>query len=740
MPHSERANSTRNDTSLPGSVRESALHPSPEQDGGLEPKPENESIAEPRPGKNSVLQLSPEKKITPESHEGESASEPSPEWKKAFKSWQEAWPSHTYFFAIIFLCMSFYSGYYIIVNVKDGLDKNYLSISLNFMMFILSVTRSFVLFLDPYHQGKIFKDKLVLQLMWSIGTPCLLASDSLCILALAESANVNLKHQRFQRLSNILIVIFLHFFLVITTEVIVSAHSNAKVMILFCQVFSIIWGAFLGLWYFSLAHKINKVLFKAVGRRKTRGDRVYFSLIYFSSAANLFTSALILYSAVGVFGVYSKVKWVKAWPWYVFQTGQRLSEVIAALLVFTVSAKRNRIKKNVNNVLQRNDENFENDFIDKSLSKIANEIPQTSRSRRMSMFSAVHQSKLTFNTETIDSLASSNVNSILSSRGQNLSSLSEIREKKMLSVSETRQKDPNDDDNTTVLNENKNTTGRRMSMFSQLQEIKLSANENFISNVEGASSSTPFINIPSINQLSTNSASIKAPCKTTKSSNTPTISMPKIPSTTEIENEKDKAPSQRQRRMSMFSQLQELKLSSSILTENSIHKNSSKESHENKKSVFPRVLQFLSNGGKKHKRRRRNKIFCACKSMEIITQEERDLTGIKMANSYDNSTIYISDKCDIPRDAQDNYKTRGRVANTMIQRDRLLNNEWKKGRRSLIAGLRDKVEIGRMKIVEDEREYMEEKYDGTMMTKAICDQKGKKNHCLVNMDEKKKRL
>ena len=158
-----------------------------------------------------------------------------------------------------------------------------------------------------------------------------------------------LTHQRFQRLPNIIVVICLHFVLVIATDIVVSSHSSAKVSL--CHVFSITWGALLGLWYFTLAHKINHVLFKAAGRRKSRCDRIYLLLIYLSSAANLFTCVLILYSAAGVFGIYSEVEFVEAWSWYSLQTGMRVSEVIAAVLVFTVSAKRNRIKNKVYNVI-----------------------------------------------------------------------------------------------------------------------------------------------------------------------------------------------------------------------------------------------------------------------------------------------------------------------------------------------------------------------------------------------------
>ncbi|XP_028395931.1 uncharacterized protein LOC114519944 [Dendronephthya gigantea] len=475
----ERLNFTASSTSEPSPEGDGTSEPSPEGDGTFEPSPEGDGTSEPEgdgtsePEDDGTSEPEGEGKSEPEP-QPETWPEPGPEWEKAYKLWKSAWPAHNYIFAIIFLLMAFYSGYYVVFNVKDGLRKKYLSISLNVMMFILSITRSFVLFFDPYHQGTLMKEKLILHMMWSIGTPCLLASDSLCILALAESANVNLTHQRFQRLSNILVVISLHFVLVITTDIVVSAHMSAKVMILFCQVFSVIWGSFLGFWYIALAQKMNKVLFKAAGRRKTRGDRVYLLLIYLSSAANLFTCVLIIYSAAGVFGVYSEVEFVEAWPWFTLQTGMRTSEVLGALLVFTVSAKRNRMKNKVDIIIVCGETTEGRESSDtltttQTLNNLHGQhlnIPswkrpshtsadnsegsRSPRARKMSLFSELHETKLS------------------------ATGVGKTQQRNSFLISKTSGKMAGNL-NVHPTNNNVSGNGRRMSMFSQLQELKLSA-------------------------------------------------------------------------------------------------------------------------------------------------------------------------------------------------------------------------------------------------------------------------
>ena len=617
---------------------ESESEPSPETtseprpESAFEPSPEGEVTSGPNPtNTNSTSEPSPEDQVTSEP-EPEAWPEPGPDWEKAYELWRSAWPAHTYLFAIIFLLMAFYSGYYIVVNVKDGLGKKYLSISLNVMMFLLSITRSFVLFLDPYHQGTLIQNKLTLQLMWSIGTPCLLASDSLCILALAESASLNLTHQRFQRLPNIVIVICLHFVLVIATDIVVSSHSSAKVMILYCQVFSITWGTLLGMWYFTLAHKINHVLFKAVGRRKSRADRIYLLLIYLSSAANLFTCVLILYSAAGVFGIYSEVEFVEAWPWYSLQTGMRMSEVIAAVLVFTVSAKRNRIKNKVQNVIVCGQKQDSKDLTDTySTTPTVNNLYPASRNRRMSMFSAVHQSKISTHDipckDPTDSASQLQPPHMLMSgkmdnpatRGRRMSLFSQLHESK-LTASHVARRNPiqnqglalkNGNSNVQATNEDTSLNGRRMSMFSQLQQMKLSANANSTPFILGSKvtsqSTTPSDENQNVRSGNGRRMSMFSQLQELKmSTNANTSISPGLKSkqtlrlhqSTESENEKHTIPLNKGRRMSMFSQLQELKMSSNG---NSSLQSSVASSIPNEKddtntrtsSILSRVHQFV---------------------------------------------------------------------------------------------------------------------------------------------------
>ncbi|XP_078350382.1 uncharacterized protein LOC144635178 [Oculina patagonica] len=325
-----------------------------------EPRPKTETIPKTQVEPRSEGEVNPRGETTSEPKnepEGESEPyaepetwpEPGPQWKKAFEQWKAAWHIHVYLFASAFLAIGFYAGYYVVLNIYDGLGGKYLSVCLNAMVLLFGITRAFVLFLDPYHQGGLIKALFVMRLLWSIGGPCLTASDSLIILALVETAQVNIAPPRFQKLGTISIVCGVHFVLVIVSDTVVSIYMEAKVMILLCQIFFSLWGIVLGAGYANLAYKLDKKLFSHKQIKDT-GDKIYIFLIYASAGANFFICGVMIYTMVGVFGVYADIDFVDAWHWWTLQTLFRSGEVITCVLIFTVSAKRSRVKRAMDEV------------------------------------------------------------------------------------------------------------------------------------------------------------------------------------------------------------------------------------------------------------------------------------------------------------------------------------------------------------------------------------------------------
>lgn len=352
---SETSMKSTSSTNQPNPEKEVSTYTSAEPESEPEIEPEGESKSE-------------------TAAEPETWSEPGPEWEKAFKLWKAAWPIHVYLFATAFLFIGIYAGYYVVLNIYDGLGRKYLSVCLNAMVLLFGMTRALVLFFDPYHQGNLIDALFFMRLLWSIGGPCLTASDSLIILALVETARVSVAPPMFQKLRTISIVIAIHFVLVVVADTLVSVYMEAKLMILLCQVFFSVWGITLGSGYVRLAYILDKKLFSHK-IEKDKADKIYVFLIYASGAANFFICGVMIYTMVSVFGVYTDITFVDAWHWLTLQTLFRSGEVATCVLIFTVSAKRTRIKAAVDEISE-----FD------SRSQISNTSPGFSAFRKLRTF------------------------------------------------------------------------------------------------------------------------------------------------------------------------------------------------------------------------------------------------------------------------------------------------------------------------------------------------------------------
>lgn len=319
--------------------------------------------------------------------------EPGPDWSRAFGEWGAAWEFHVYVFALIFLGFAVYAGYFIGHGLYVGLHQKYLGFCLNIVMFILGFTRAFSLFFDPYHQGNMIHDVRAMRVLWSLASPCLTSADCLVILALVETAKINLAPPKMQKLNVILPIIILHFILVLTTDCVVSEYVEAKAMLVFCQAFFITWGSILGVGYFVLGYKLDQKLFghKEV---KAKKDVLYLRLIYSSGVNNFILSAMFIYSSAGVFGVYSDVKFIDAWSWWAMQTCFRVSEVLSGILVFTVSAKRKSLKRKTDREAKKEyeveEDTLRDNFREQGTFDAKKLAMKTKKERKVSIFSNLY--------------------------------------------------------------------------------------------------------------------------------------------------------------------------------------------------------------------------------------------------------------------------------------------------------------------------------------------------------------
>lgn len=271
--------------------------------------------------------------------------EPEPDWDEAYTKWQDAWPMHTYGFAAVFTVITMIPPFELLRIHLDKARISPLKSTVLFIIFIFSLTRAITLFVDPYGSNNRFP-LVVTQLLFSLGHPCIISALSLLLLVLIDTTKMNIAPPRFQRVQFIIPVVIFHVILVIVTDFVVVYFLEAKVLLLMCQIYFLLLGSLLAIGYMSVGWKIHKNI-RANVNTKITGDNSMRRLLYLIIAcavASALISILTIYAAAGVFGVYSDVEHVEAWPWWIFQTLNRLLETTICIVVLLMNTKTTKRK------------------------------------------------------------------------------------------------------------------------------------------------------------------------------------------------------------------------------------------------------------------------------------------------------------------------------------------------------------------------------------------------------------
>lgn len=272
--------------------------------------------------------------------------EPEPDWDQAFGKWQAAWPLHTYGFGVIFTIIALIPTLELLRMHVDKGKMSALKSSLLVIIFIFSSTRAMALFVDPYGSTKRFH-LIVSQLLFSLGHPCIISALSLLLLVLIDTTKMNVAPPKFQRIQFIIPVVVFHVVLVIVTDFVVVYFLEAKVLLLVCQLYFLSLGFLLAAGYVRVGWKIH-VNIKANVNSKSAVDNSMRRLQYLIAACAVVSgliSVLTIYGAAGVFGVYSDVQYVEPWPWWIFQSFNRLLETTICIVILLMNTKASSKRK-----------------------------------------------------------------------------------------------------------------------------------------------------------------------------------------------------------------------------------------------------------------------------------------------------------------------------------------------------------------------------------------------------------
>lgn len=271
----------------------------------------------------------------PEPNAESSWPEPGPDWPVAFKKWEWAWELHVYGFGAAFTLVTLLPVLEMLRLHASKRRKTALKVTLLTMISVFCVTRAIALFVNPYGStGRL--DAGLTRLLFAIGNPCAISALSLLLLVLIDTTKMNVAPPKFQRLRYIIPVVVVHVILVIASDFIVANYLEAKDLILVCQLYYTVVGAFLTVGFAKVTYKISQNVAANVHRdKKMRKLQI---MILVSTVISATLLVVHLYAAVGVFGIYSDATHVEAWPWWVFQTCQRSLEVAMCLVVIQLNS------------------------------------------------------------------------------------------------------------------------------------------------------------------------------------------------------------------------------------------------------------------------------------------------------------------------------------------------------------------------------------------------------------------
>lgn len=284
-------------------------------------------------------------------------AEPSPNWLEAIKEWNWLWEVHIYGFGTIFVLITVFAMLYLIYSGKTTFSRQKLHLAvMNTALFTAGVLRALILFWDAYASSNDTTDLqlLVCIISWGISTACITSSLSIMLLIFLETTNISLGPARLKNLPCLMSITLANIFYLIMSDLVVWFHPRAKVMIFICHVTFAIWGLTVSFGYLVAAIRMRRNLRSSLGDmffdraldRDARRIRRLFVLMCSASWLGVTKFSLSLYTAIGEYGVFADIGYVKSWPWFAVQSSLRTLESLICAFIFFISLNNRKTNNN----------------------------------------------------------------------------------------------------------------------------------------------------------------------------------------------------------------------------------------------------------------------------------------------------------------------------------------------------------------------------------------------------------
>ena len=314
---------------------------------GLKDDPSNYTLSEPEAETTATIP----------SHRA--IGEPLPEWSSAIRSWGSAWLVYQYGFGAAFGSLALLTLIFLLrsLKIKGAARPKKAALHVLVLLFLFGLSRSLYLSVDAYNTKWIFP-QTISHILWSLGNPCIITAYVLVFLVLKNIFFMKERFKKWYTTRNIAFVTVPYFTLVFVTELVVHYIPNFIGLTFACQMAFVVLSLIVTTFYSIIACMLWKNLkgkqsYKGKDRRhqvawidknKAHSQRTL-SLLKLCLATVLggfSLSALQIYSMSGVYGVFSNARYVKAWPWLIFNYAMRALEWYLAFLLYFATTRGSR--------------------------------------------------------------------------------------------------------------------------------------------------------------------------------------------------------------------------------------------------------------------------------------------------------------------------------------------------------------------------------------------------------------
>ena len=276
--------------------------------------------------------------------------EPSPNWLEAIKEWKWLWEAHIYGFGIVFALIAFFAIIYLVVCYKFIFTKHRMHIAvMNLALIAAGSLRSLILFWDPYASSVNTSNGQLLAciISWGISSACITSSFSIVLLIFLETTKTSIGPARLKNLPFLISVTLVNILFLLVSDVLVWFHPETKWMVFICHFTFAVWGLVVSIGYLVAGFRMWRNLRSSLGEtfynraldRDLLKLKRLFLLMCAASCFGMIKFSLSLYTAVGEYGVFADIGFVKSWPWFVVQSLLRILESFMCIFIFLIAFK-----------------------------------------------------------------------------------------------------------------------------------------------------------------------------------------------------------------------------------------------------------------------------------------------------------------------------------------------------------------------------------------------------------------